>query len=148
MNRLLLLPIAAALAATAGCTTTRDSYRDDGYGYYDQNYYQQYGRYDYNNPDPRYGGYYADNYYKQDRRYRARDLSSNDRVYRGRDGRYYCRRSDGTTGLVVGAVVGGIAGNVIAPGGSNLLGTILGAVGGAAAGSAIDSSSGSRARCE
>ncbi len=147
MNRLLMLPLAAVVAVTAGCTTSRDSYRDD-YGYYDRASYNQYGRYDYNNPDPRYGGYYADNYYRQDRRYRSRELGSNDRIYRGRDGRYYCRRSDGTTGLVVGAVVGGIAGNIIAPGGSNTLGTILGAIGGAAAGAAIDSSSGSRARCQ
>lgn len=143
MNRLMLLPLAAVATMTAGCATygSRYAQNDDGYGYYDRSYYNQYGRYDYNNPDPRYGGYYADNYYRQDRRYRARELSSNDRVYRGRDGRYYCRRSDGSTGLVVGAVVGGIAGNIIAPGESKTLGTILGAIGGAAAGAAIDSSS-------
>lgn len=148
MNKLMLLPLAAAVL-TAGCATDRYGSRyaqNDAYGYYDRDYYTQYGQYDYNRPDPRYGGYYADNYYRQDSRYRSRELSSNDRVYRGRDGRYYCRRSDGSTGLVVGAVVGGIAGNIIAPGDSKTLGTILGAIGGAAAGAAIDSSS--RTRCE
>ena len=61
-----------------------------------------------------------------------------DRVYRGQDGRYYCRRSDGTTGLIVGGVAGGLLGNLIAPGGSEVLGTVLGAAAGAAVGSAAD----------
>lgn len=142
MNKLMLLPLAAA-AMTAGCATDRygDRYANNDYGYYDQSYYSQNGGYDYNNPDPRYGGYYADNYYRNDRRYRERALSDNDRVYRGRDGRYYCRRSDGSTGLIIGgAVVGGVAGNLIAPGDSRTLGTILGALGGAAIGAAVGSS--------
>src|SRR3546814_1180815 len=91
-------------------------------------------------PDPRHDGYYADNYYRNDRRYRERRLSNNDRIYRGRDGKYYCRRNDGSTGLIVGGIAGGVLGNVIAPGDSKTLGTVLGAVGGAVAGSAIDRS--------
>lgn len=97
-----------------------------------------FGRYDYNRPDPAYGGYDAARYYRDDRRYRERRLSNNDRVYRGQDGRYYCRRPDGTTGLIVGGLAGGVLGNVISPGGSSTLGTILGAAGGAVAGRAID----------
>jgi len=65
-------------------------------------------------------------------------LASNERVYRGQDGRYYCRHNDGTTGLLVGGAAGGLLGNIIAPGGSETLGTILGAAGGALAGRAID----------
>ena len=65
-------------------------------------------------------------------------LAQNERVYRGQDGRYYCRRNDGTTGLLVGALAGGVLGNIIAPGGSETLGTLLGAGGGAFAGRAID----------
>jgi len=65
-------------------------------------------------------------------------LRNNDRVYVGRDGRYYCRRNDGTTGLIVGGIAGGALGAAIAPGGSGLLGAIIGGVGGAAAGQAID----------
>lgn len=96
-------------------------------------------QYDYDRPDPSYGGYYADRYYRADgRKYRERRLDRNERIYRGQDGRYYCRRPDGTTGLVVGAITGGILGNLIAPGGSEELGTILGAIAGGLAGQAID----------
>jgi hypothetical protein len=82
--------------------------------------------------------YYADEYYRDGPNYRERRLSRNDRVYQGRDGRYYCRRKDGTTGLIVGGIAGGVLGNLIAPGGSNTLGTLLGAAAGAAAGNAIE----------
>lgn len=137
MKRLVLL---AAAVLTAGCTTGRDRYaQNDDYSYFDRAYYSQYGGYDYNRPDPRHGGDYADNDYRSDRRYRPRELSNNDRVYRGSDGRYCCRRSDGSTSLIVGAVAGGVLGDIIAPGHSGTLGTVLGALGGAA-GAAIDSS--------
>jgi outer membrane lipoprotein SlyB len=53
------------------------------------------------------------------------------------DGRYHCRRDDGTTGPIAGVLGGGVLGNVVAPGGSKTLGTILGALGGVA-GRAID----------
>lgn len=67
-----------------------------------------------------------------------RTLSENDYIYRDNEGRYYCKRDDGTTGTIVGAIAGGVLGNIIAPGGSKTLGTILGAGGGALAGRAID----------
>ncbi|MFC3175334.1 glycine zipper 2TM domain-containing protein [Novosphingobium bradum] len=147
VNKAFLLPLAALAATTAlaGCDTYGNgegpgyASQDNGWGYYDRNYSSRYGHYDWNAPDPRYNGYYADNYYRQDRRYRENHLNPNDRIYRGRDGRYYCRRSDGTTGLIVGAIAGGILGNIIAPGDSRTLGTVLGAIGGGAAGAAIDS---------
>lgn len=94
--------------------------------------------YDYNRPDPSYGGYDASRYYRETPRQRERRLTERDRIYRGTDGRYYCRRSDGTTGLIVGAIAGGILGNMIAPGGSETLGTILGALAGGIAGREID----------
>lgn len=97
-----------------------------------------YSRYDYDRPPPGDGGYYADRYYRDGPRYRERRLGANDRVYVGRDGRYYCRRNDGTTGLIVGGIAGGALGAAIAPGGSGLLGAVLGGVGGALAGKAID----------
>jgi hypothetical protein len=141
MKILKLMPLVAAVLI-GGCTTSGAyGYRDDGWGYYDRGSYQRYGNYDWDRPDPRTGGYYADNYYRDDRRYRERRLSNNDRIYRGRDGRYYCRRSDGTTGLVVGALAGGVLGRIIAPGDSKTVGTVLGAIGGAAVGAAIDSGS-------
>ncbi|RDE06692.1 glycine zipper 2TM domain-containing protein [Sphingomonas aracearum] len=73
--------------------------------------------------------------YRENSRVRERRLSSNDRVYRGSNGRYYCKRNDGTTGLVIGALGGGVLGNVL---GGGTLGTLLGAGGGALAGRAID----------
>lgn len=76
--------------------------------------------------------------YRYDSRYRGRRLGRNDRIYRGSDNRYYCRRDDGTTGLIVGGIAGGMLGNIIAPGGSKTIGTILGAGAGAIIGREID----------
>jgi hypothetical protein len=98
----------------------------------------QYSAYDYNRPDPAYGGYYADRYYRDDRSYRERRLANNDRVYVGQDGRYYCRRNDGTTGLIVGGLAGGVLGSILSPGGSSTLGALLGGAAGAVGGQAID----------
>lgn len=125
MRIALLTAAATAVAMTAGCSTYDDDYRS-------------YSAYDYNRPDPRYGNYYADRYYRPDPRYGERPLSQNDRVYRGQDGRYYCRRPDGTTGLVVGGAAGGALGAIIAPGGSELLGAIIGGAAGAAIGAGIE----------
>lgn len=94
--------------------------------------------YDYDRPDPAYGGYYADRYYVENRRYRERRLSDRDRVYVGQDGRYYCRRQDGTTGLIVGGIAGGALGAAVTSGRSEVLGVLLGAAAGAAAGNAIE----------
>lgn len=69
------------------------------------------------------------------KRYRERKLSRDDRVYRGNDGRYYCKRNNGTTGLVVGALAGGVLGNVV---GGGTLGTLAGAGGGALLGRSVD----------
>ena len=77
-------------------------------------------------------------YRRDDNRYRARRLGRNDSIYRGSDNRYYCRRDDGTTGLVLGGIAGGALGNIIAPGGSKTLGTIIGAGAGALIGRAVD----------
>lgn len=94
--------------------------------------WRRYNRYDWNRPAPGAGGYYADDYYRDGRYYRERRLTRNDRIYRGRNGQYYCRRPDGTTGLIVGAGVGALIGNSLDGGRSSLLGTLIGAgVGGA-----------------
>lgn len=82
-------------------------------------------------------------YYGWDRDYRAGSyepyaLGRDDQIYRADDGRYYCKRRDGTVGLVIGAGVGALLGNLIAPRGSNTIGTIIGAAGGALAGRAIE----------
>jgi uncharacterized protein YcfJ len=60
------------------------------------------------------------------------------REWRGRDGRRYCRKPDGTTGLVVGAVGGALVGRAIDTRGDRTLGTLGGAAAGALAGRAIE----------
>jgi Glycine zipper 2TM domain len=85
------------------------------------------------------------------RRYRDRDrhrdrdyydsgrrLSRNDRVWRGEDGRYRCKRDDGTTGLVIGAIGGALAGRAVDTRGDRSLGTLLGAIGGGLLGREVD----------
>lgn len=106
-------------------------------------------RYGYNNGgynDPRYNDgqyatdYDASRYYRDDPRYQERTLSSNDQVYRGSDGRYYCKRSDGTTGLIIGGAAGGIVGNVIDGGRNRVAGTLIGGALGAILGKKVDQS--------
>jgi hypothetical protein len=89
-----------------------------------------------------------DRYDRRDRRrYRDRDrdysddgrrLGRRDHVWRGNDGRYRCRRDDGTTGLVIGAIGGALAGRAVDTRGDRSLGTLLGAVGGGLLGREID----------
>ena len=76
--------------------------------------------------------------YRAGSSYRERVLANDDRVYRGTDGRYYCKRNDGTTGLIVGAAGGGILGNVIDGGRSRTVGTLLGAALGGLAGRSVE----------
>lgn len=75
-------------------------------------------------------------------RYYGEPVYRNTRVWRGRDGRVYCRKRDGTTGLIVGGALGAIVGREIDSRGDRSLGTILGAAGGALLGREID-----RGRC-
>lgn len=82
--------------------------------------------------------YYAGTYDRYGRYVEPRRLSRNDRVWRGRDGRYYCRRGNGTTGLIIGAGVGALLGRTIDTSGDRALGTILGAAGGGLLGREID----------
>ena len=82
-----------------------------------------------------YRGYY-DNYrptYYRQQAYRGS-------MWRGNDGRYYCRRSDGTTGLIIGAAGGALLGREVAGRrGDRTLGAILGGAAGALLGKSIDS---------
>lgn len=100
--------------------------------------WRQYRNYDYNRYEGGQNVYYADRYYRDGRYYQPRRLGRNDRIYRGGNGQYYCRRSDGTTGLIIGGIAGGLLGNSLGNGRSNTLGALLGAGAGAALGSSID----------
>ncbi|HEY0011726.1 MAG TPA: glycine zipper 2TM domain-containing protein [Allosphingosinicella sp.] len=55
-------------------------------------------------------------------------------TWRGQDGRLRCRRSNGTTGLVVGGAGGALVGRALDGGRSRATGTILGAAVGALVG--------------
>ena len=79
-------------------------------------------------------------------RYYDRSGAYNGPVWRGQDGRTYCRRSNGTTGLIVGGAAGALAGRAIDSRGSRLTGTIIGAAAGALLGREIQRSR-SRNRC-
>src|SRR3954466_16298448 len=59
----------------------------------------------------------------------------------GPNGRYYCRRSNGTTGLIVGGAAGALVGRAIDGGRNHTTGTIIGAVAGALAGREIERNS-------
>lgn len=76
--------------------------------------------------------YYNDGYY-------------NGPTWRGRDGRLRCRRSNGTTGLIIGAAGGALIGREIDGGRNRATGTILGAAAGALIGREVDR--GGRRRC-
>ena len=66
-------------------------------------------------------------------------------TWRGRDGRMYCRRSNGTVGLIVGGAAGALIGREIDGGRSRTAGTIIGAAAGALLGREIARSG--RRRC-
>ena len=66
--------------------------------------------------------------------------------WRGKDGRMYCRRTDGTTGLIIGGVGGALLGRTIDTSGDRTLGTLGGAAAGALLGREIDRA-GSKRRC-
>lgn len=70
---------------------------------------------------------------------RSKRKSHQYKEWRGRDGRTYCRKSDGTTGLVIGAAGGALLGRTVDTRGDRTLGTVAGAVAGGLLGKEIDS---------
>jgi hypothetical protein len=90
------------------------------------------------------GDRYDDRYEGRGDGYRHRGYDDepvyrNTRVWRGDDGRAYCRRNDGTTGLLIGGAAGALLGREVAGRrGDRTMGLILGAAGGALIGRSID----------
>ncbi len=74
----------------------------------------------------------------------AGDGYYNGRVWRDSNGRYRCKRPNGTTGLIVGAAGGALIGRAIDTKGERATGTIIGAAAGALVGRQIDRS---RVKC-
>lgn len=97
--------------------------------HYDRGYYGQ----------SAYGGNYYQQQQQQQQRYYGEPVYRDTRVWQGDDGRYYCRKRDGTTGLLIGGAAGALLGREIAGrNGDRTLGAILGAAGGALLGREID----------
>ncbi len=97
---------------------------------------------DWDDDDRRYRrgrGYRGHRDYDRRGRYREpRRINRRDRVWRGRDGNYYCERGNGTTGLVIGAGLGALAGRAVDTRGDRTVGTLLGALAGGLLGREID----------
>jgi hypothetical protein len=113
--------------------------QSSGAGYRGRPYYRD-------APDRYVTDYDASRYYRDDTRYAERRLGPDDEVYRGSDGRYYCKRNDGTTGLIVGGAGGALLGNVIDGGRNRAAGTLIGGALGAILGQQIEKNS-SDVRC-
>ena len=84
------------------------------------------------------GGNQRNNYREQGYRDYGEPVYRNTRVWEGRDGRMYCRKSDGTTGLIIGAAAGALLGREIDGGRDRTVGTILGGAAGALLGKRLD----------
>lgn len=82
----------------------------------------------------------------RDGRHRYYHTDNGIRYWRGEDGRYRCRRSNGTTGLLIGGAAGALLGRAVDTRGERATGTIVGAAAGALVGREIDRNN-SRPRC-
>ncbi len=80
----------------------------------------------------------AHGYRAKNDRIAYRETDNGIRYWRGHDGQYYCKRGNGTTGLLVGAALGALLGRAVDTRGDRATGTILGAAGGALIGREIE----------
>jgi uncharacterized protein YcfJ len=76
----------------------------------------------------------------------AHDNGYSGKTWRDSQGRLRCKRSNGTTGLIVGGAAGALAGRAIDTRGERTTGTVLGAAAGALLGRNVDRNRGGR-RC-
>lgn len=137
---LLALAAAASLTLPAAQAAAASPYWN-GHSY-SQNYGDRYDGYNNN----RYDGYRQTQVYDRYGRYaQPRRISNRDHVWRGNDGRYYCQRDNGTTGLIIGAAGGALLGRSIDEHGDRTLGTVIGGILGGLLGQQIDKSD---ARCQ
>lgn len=137
-NATLALVAAGTLAGAAAPAVARPDYRPYGAAGWDGPSWNHGDdrRWDNEDGDRGYGRGYQGNGYRRDY---YRDSAWHSDSWRGRDGRTYCRRSDGTTGLLIGGAAGALIGRGIAGDyGDRTLGAILGAAGGALLGREAD----------
>jgi hypothetical protein len=104
--------------------------------------------YDFDRPDPRYGDYRAERYHVSRSTTAPQSLLFSDRIYRGGNGRFYCRHSDGTTGLIGGVIGSGALDDSMAPGDTKTLVQALSGIQGALLRQSINSQNGGNVICE
>ncbi|MXO87755.1 glycine zipper 2TM domain-containing protein [Alteraurantiacibacter aestuarii] len=130
-----ILAIAAAAMVLPAAPAAADPPRwAPAYGQRDNDRHHGDDRRDYRRDDRRQSRVYDD----RGRYIEPRRISRNDRVWRGDDNRYYCKRDNGTTGLIIGAAGGALLGREIDGGRDRAVGTILGAAIGGLLGREID----------
>ncbi|PZU50725.1 MAG: hypothetical protein DI568_02955 [Sphingomonas sp.] len=95
---------------------------------------QQYRGNSYGWQQPNYNSRYVNNSYPT---YRGAAVRGSQPYWWGQNGQVYCRRQDGTAGLLVGALAGGTLGNMIAKQGDKTLGSVIGGTLGAVLGNEI-----------
>ena len=120
---------ALALAASSVALSAVPAEAQGRYDRGRDRYEQRYDRY-----DRGYDRRYDDR--RDDRRYDER-VTRNTQVWRGNNGQTYCRKQDGTTGLIIGGAVGALLGREIDSRGDRTLGTVLGAAAGALLGNQV-----------
>jgi hypothetical protein len=134
MTKLFKTTALALAASSVALTAVPAEARHNSYRY--QPSYSQYDSYGYNGYDNR-------NY---DNRNYGEPVYGNTRVWQGRDGNYYCRKKDGTTGLIIGAAAGALLGRSVAGYGDRTLGTVIGGALGALLGKQVAQNTGN-SRC-
>lgn len=138
MRKTILTLIAASVAVTAVPAAADPPRWAPAHGHRDRDRDRNYDR-----DDSRYESRRV--YDDRGRYYEPRRVSRGDTVWRGNDNRYYCRRDNGTTGLIIGAAGGALVGREVDNQGSRTVGTILGAAIGGLLGREIDRGG---ARCQ
>jgi len=99
--------------------------------------WQTFADYDFDRLESGQSKYYANRYYRDRRYYQPRALGAADRIYRGSNDYYYCRRPDGTTGPISGLSGSGLD-RILGRGESELLATLVNTTGSTALVRAID----------
>ena len=137
MKKFILATAAAAATLTFAAASPASAERPRWSDNYERAGYRDYDRGDRGDRYERRGD--RGRVYDSHGRYREpRRLSRNDRTWRGNDGRYYCERDDGTTGLIIGAAGGALLGRTVDTRGDRTAGTLIGAVLGGLLGQQID----------
>jgi len=126
MRNLLLSIAAASLIVPAGAVLADPPAHAKAYGHHKQKHKNKHR----DQHDSRYDdrGRYSE----------PQRLGNNDRIWRGDDGRYYCRRDNGTPGLLVGGSVDNMVDRRYRDGRERTVGSILEATGSALFGREIN----------